>query len=324
MISNKFESTIIVPAYNRGDIISETLNSLLNQTKPFHEVIVVDDGSSDNTHETLKKYGDSIRVVHSPNRGVQHARNIGASLATTEWITFCDSDDILMPEYTSIFEAFVRSNPQYDLLYSRFSIFRGEPWSTSSNSPGKADSLLQETPVVDGFYVAIDELLPKILIDQFLWPTGMSMRKDAFSDIGGYDAKFRHLGSEDLEFTLRAIFRYSTAICQQPLARMRRHEGNQSQCGLKQALGEAMILEHTLATQPACRIYQDRVRKSIIERRLGAMIGSYEKGDLALCRDVLATIPTSQLGIKGIAKKIIASLPEPWSSRMWKVSRRDR
>jgi glycosyltransferase involved in cell wall biosynthesis len=73
--------TLVIPAYNRSQLITETLNSALNQSLRFQEIIVVDDGSTDDTPDTLAKFGDRITVVRTPNQGVQVARNIGIERA---------------------------------------------------------------------------------------------------------------------------------------------------------------------------------------------------------------------------------------------------
>src|SRR4051812_42863716 len=92
----------IVPVFNRADLVGATIESLLHQSPPFAEILVVDDGSTDDTATVLQSYGKEISVFRTANHGVQHARNHGAALATSEWITFCDSDDLLVPDFTSV------------------------------------------------------------------------------------------------------------------------------------------------------------------------------------------------------------------------------
>jgi len=87
----------IIPTYNRAETIERAVNSVLNQTWKEMEVIVVDDGSTDETVEVLKKYGDKIRVIRQKNGGPAAARNTGIKAATGEIIAFLDSDDSWMP-----------------------------------------------------------------------------------------------------------------------------------------------------------------------------------------------------------------------------------
>lgn len=89
--------SVIIPTYNRADRVTRAIDSALAQTVPPMEVIVVDDGSTDNTQEVLVAYGDKIHVVHQANAGVSAARNAGMELATGELIALLDSDDVWLP-----------------------------------------------------------------------------------------------------------------------------------------------------------------------------------------------------------------------------------
>lgn len=95
-MSNPFFS-VIIPSYNRSSLLREALDSVFSQTFTDYEVIVVDDGSTDNTLEILKNYGDKIKVLQQRNSGPGAARNHGAKEAKGEFLTFIDSDDIWFP-----------------------------------------------------------------------------------------------------------------------------------------------------------------------------------------------------------------------------------
>lgn len=90
--------SVIIPTYNRGAWVAEAVDSVLAQTHVSVEVIVVDDGSTDDTPAVLAGYGDRIRVIRQANAGVSAARNAGMAAARGEWIGFLDSDDTWLPE----------------------------------------------------------------------------------------------------------------------------------------------------------------------------------------------------------------------------------
>lgn len=88
--------SVIIPTYNAAADIGRCVESVLSQTLPPKEIIVVDDGSTDETPAIVKKYSD-VRYIHQTNRGPSAARNLGIRLAGAAWIAFCDSDDAWLP-----------------------------------------------------------------------------------------------------------------------------------------------------------------------------------------------------------------------------------
>lgn len=87
--------SIVIPCHNAGKYVAEAIRSALDQTYANIEVVVVDDGSEDNSLEVLKSFGDSVRWVSGPNRGGCAARNTGIEMALGDWIQFLDADDVL-------------------------------------------------------------------------------------------------------------------------------------------------------------------------------------------------------------------------------------
>lgn len=90
--------SVVIPTYNRADYISRAVDSVLTQTYKNVEIIVVDDGSTDNTKHILKHYMDKIHYIHQENSGVEAARNAGIRSSSGRWIAFLDSDDYWLPE----------------------------------------------------------------------------------------------------------------------------------------------------------------------------------------------------------------------------------
>lgn len=90
--------SVVIPTYNRASVVGEAIESALRQTRPPEEVIVVDDGSTDDTARALRSFGERIRVIRQDNAGVSAARNAGVRAASSEWIALLDSDDEWLPE----------------------------------------------------------------------------------------------------------------------------------------------------------------------------------------------------------------------------------
>lgn len=85
--------SVVIPTYNRANYITKAIDSAIYQSYPSHEIVVVDDGSTDNTQEVLKRYDGRIKNIHQDNHGVSSARNKGIGICSAEWISFLDSDD---------------------------------------------------------------------------------------------------------------------------------------------------------------------------------------------------------------------------------------
>src|SRR5687767_12506309 len=86
--------SVVVPTYNRAELLQRTVQSILAQTVPALEVVVVDDGSTDHTPDACAGFGGSIRYLRQENQGLSMARNKGIEASRGDWIAFCDSDDL--------------------------------------------------------------------------------------------------------------------------------------------------------------------------------------------------------------------------------------
>lgn len=91
--------SVVIPTYNRSALVAKAVDSVLNQQFTDYEIIVVDDGSADDTKETLNKYGDRIKYIYQDNSGVSAARNTGIAASRGKWLAFLDSDDEWKPDY---------------------------------------------------------------------------------------------------------------------------------------------------------------------------------------------------------------------------------
>ncbi|MDO5369600.1 glycosyltransferase family 2 protein [Paracoccus sp. (in: a-proteobacteria)] len=121
--------SIVIPAYNRADTIGRAIESCLAQTCPDFEVIVVDDGSRDNTAAAVEAMGDPrIRCIRQPNAGASAARNTGAGAAAGEFLAFLDSDDEFLPHKLQRLEAAIRAAdaPELTVWYSPLLFDRGD------------------------------------------------------------------------------------------------------------------------------------------------------------------------------------------------------
>jgi len=113
------EISVIIPTYNHSRFIKEAIDSVLGQSYNDFELIVVDDGSTDDTKAIAISYGDKIKYFYQGNKGRGAARNKGVSLASGEYIAFLDSDDIWFPEKLEKQMAYIKNNDFEGLLHSK-------------------------------------------------------------------------------------------------------------------------------------------------------------------------------------------------------------
>ena len=107
--------SVIIPTFNRAYCLERAIDSVLNQSFKDFELIIVDDGSTDDTVEVLKKYQNKISYIKTKNLGVSHARNVGIKKSRGEWIALLDSDDEWHENKLELQNKFISENPNIPL-----------------------------------------------------------------------------------------------------------------------------------------------------------------------------------------------------------------
>ena len=213
--------SVVIPTYNRGRVVGEAIESVLAQTFGDFEVIVVDDGSADDTAEKIAAIRDSrVRYIRQSNAGVSAARNRGVAEARGEIISFLDSDDLWKPEKLTHEVRFLEEHPEVPAVFGDIEVrFRDGAAieSLARHSPRMlrlAPEALERTGVISQrrLYLMLFHDMPAV-------PTALSIRATAFRELGGFDTAWN--GPEDLEFLLRYARRYSIGYIPVRLAVLR-------------------------------------------------------------------------------------------------------
>ena len=190
--------TVVIPTYNRATILPHAIRSVLDQTYADVELVVVDDGSDDDTREVVAGFDDPrITYVGQANRGVSAARNAGAAAARGDFIVFLDSDDELLPEAVSRFSTKTDGN---DVIVA--AVIKVSP-----------DLLRWRTVTPDRDHVLSTGFTP-------LLAGGFAIRTSLFRQCGGYDEQLRYSENTELAWRLRAGIRRDGRIdvIEEPLA----------------------------------------------------------------------------------------------------------
>lgn len=190
--------SIIVCAYNAGIFIAETLKSLLAQTYPKVEIIVVDDGSTDETARIVQTYGSKVRYIHQPNMGPSAARNKGIDASVGELLCFFDADDLMPPERVSLQVEFLQRHRGVRLVFSDYRNFS----DTGLAERTHFDTCPRLKAMLQGKTEIILENASAILSGENFGITGtMLMHRGLLSQVPGFETRLRC--SEDFHFYYR-------------------------------------------------------------------------------------------------------------------------
>jgi len=205
--------TTVIPTYNRSADVVLAVDSALAQRYPAerHEVIVVDDGSTDDTAAVLRRYGDRIRYLAKPNAGVSAARNHGLAHARGEVVAFLDSDDAWEPDKLAIQVDVLRRRPEVALVLTSMTVVDADRREIGTYSR-------RTTLPVDG------HVLRYVLQNPAMTPSSAMVRTRVARDLGGFDPSLRT--AEDLDFHLKVALRHQEVVVDRPLLRYMRAEGS--------------------------------------------------------------------------------------------------
>jgi glycosyltransferase involved in cell wall biosynthesis len=183
--------SIVIPTYNRADFLPKTLASLLSQTYPHFEIIIVDDGSTDNTEIAVQSLlSDKVTYHRKSNAERAAARNFGAKLAKGEYVNFFDSDDLAYPDHLQTARAFINKHSQPEIFHLGYDIKDGQ---------GKLMSK------VDAFHG--QDLNAQLIDGNVLSCNGVFLRKDVALQYPFHEDRALS-ASEDYELWLRLAARY--------------------------------------------------------------------------------------------------------------------
>jgi len=236
--------SVIIPTYNSAKYISETLDSVLAQTYRDYEIIVVDDGSTDNTYEIIKQYhvnniqdiqliemtNPSKRAqqaqraeliyIYKQNGGPASARNVGIKNAKGEYIAFLDSDDLWLPEKLEKQVRYFEEHPDVGLVFSDCIRFDEKGLQERRNQKKRFIS---------------DDMFVNIWWDNMIATLTVMLRKHCFDKVGIFDESKEVEGSEDWEMWLRIAKEYRLGYLSEPLAKYRVRSGGHCRSNIDRA-----------------------------------------------------------------------------------------
>jgi glycosyltransferase involved in cell wall biosynthesis len=247
--------SVIIPTYNRAHLLTQAIDSVLNQTFTDFELIIVDNYSGDNTESVVKSYKDKrIRYFKNQNRGLIGVnRNYGIQESKGEYISFLDDDDLWLPEKLDKQVKLLDSNPGLGLVYSDIYII-------GSNGNVLKDTYFHNVKPFRG------NVFNELLVTNFISNLTVMVRREALSRVGMFDLKY--VIAQDYDLWLRIARDYTIDFIEQPLAKYRLHIESASQKNVVLSYREeAQVKEYWLSRNPNLK----RELGGRIRRRKAAM-----------------------------------------------------
>jgi glycosyltransferase involved in cell wall biosynthesis len=226
--------SVIIPVYNGEKTIQETIESVLNQTLTDFELLVINDGSEDSTLEIVERIQDSrLKVFSYPNAGQATSRNRGIALASGEYISFIDADDLWTPDKLEAQLKVLQDNPQAAVAYS---------WTKCIDEFGQLSRRGSHISVTGDVYGQL------LLIDFIENGSNPLIRAWALKEVGSFDESLS--AAEDWDMWLRLAAYYSFVCVPSPQILYRQSANSWSANVLRQGAGSLQVMERAFNQAP--------------------------------------------------------------------------
>ncbi len=214
--------SVIIPAYNSARFLSEAIESVLGQSYPVFEVIVVDDGSTDKTKEICSKY-PNIKYIYQSNQGVSAARNLGVQISQGAYLLFLDSDDRLLPKAIEIGVNCIKERPEVGFVFGNY-IFQ----SINPDGSYKTEEIYDYQPEVASYATLL-------AADHRLQCACILFRRISVVSVGGFDTSLK--ANEDVNLFLKVARAFPVFFHNQTVSEYRYNGANVSRKPIEMLIG---------------------------------------------------------------------------------------
>jgi glycosyltransferase involved in cell wall biosynthesis len=256
--------SVVIPLYNAAEVIAETLQSVLAQTWTDHEIVVIDDGSTDGSADVVRTFGGSVRYHRFDNAGVAKSRNRGISLSRGKYVALLDHDDLWDPTKLEKQVQVLEARPEVGLVYTGI---------VHVERNGRLRPKFPTGPSSRFYQLFVKGFGPT--------PSAAMLRRSVIEQAGGFDERFGSAGLDDHEFWPRIAQHCEIALIDEPLTFHRHREIKPPQVELSHRLLLNDVLMERFGCDPARRQY-------LLEERAASLadLGKWRlsQGDLAAGR----------------------------------------
>jgi GT2 family glycosyltransferase len=201
----------IVPTFNRSALLAECLDSLLAQTRTLDRIVVVNDGSTDDTPETLRRYGNRLTVIDQPNAGKATALNAALSVCDSDYVWICDDDDIADERGAELLGRALDDDDKLDFVFGTFRIFSDGETGRSFRPPSFWARDAEENTLIN------------VLEESFTFQFAQLVRRSTFARVGGFRQDL--VRSQDYEMFIRLARSGRSAYVPEVIFYQRQHAG---------------------------------------------------------------------------------------------------
>lgn len=214
--------TVIVPAYNHDQYIEDCLKSIISQTYTNMQIIVINDGSTDNTESVVKdfisKCNIKIEFISKENEGLCKTLNRGLGIVKGKYVAFLASDDMWLPERIEKQVSFMEKNENIGMVFSDAYFMRDETATDKRFTDYK--------PIIRAYFlnsIQTTSIYEELLMENFIPALTVLIRRECFDKVGYFDTSLKY---EDYDMWLRISEKYPIAYIDEPLAYYRVHNDN--------------------------------------------------------------------------------------------------
>jgi len=269
--------SVIIATYNRADFLRETIDSVINQRFKDFELIVVDDGSTDETGALLRGYGSRLRYFRQDNAGPSAARNAGVRHARAPWISIQDSDDVCAPNHLEILLQYAQAHPDIGMVFANGGYITGKDHNRETIIPRQKSRRLAHSGVqlADLFDKSIVRLQAALIA------------KSCYDALGGHDENLRI--AMDLDLAFRILARYPVAYLDEVVFYYRKHQGNIGRNQELRLLENIRVIEKLMVDYPRAEavLGRQRIFQRIAYRYYHLAKGRRKNGDRVGAQEAL-------------------------------------
>jgi len=240
--------SIVIPTYNCARYILAAIQSVFTQTFDDYEIIVVDDGSTDDTREVLQAWSSRLRYIYQQNRGQAAARNAGIRASSGQYLVFLDADDLILPRKLEVQASVLDAVPQIGVVYSDFYF-----WLDNSSK-----QIWQLRSTVPGWRSLSGNVLDEIMQGNWLATNCAMLRRQCFDEVGFFDETLSPV--EDWDLWVRLAGRFKFQYHDYPSSVYRVHGANISLDYAGTAPAQIRLLEKIIASPSFQRVSRQTKR----------------------------------------------------------------